>query len=620
MFCIFIAFAILAGRLFYLQIVEGEEYRRLSENNCIRLQSLDAPRGLILDRNKKLLVDNRPSFDLSIIMKDAKPLATTLQRLSDCTGISLEDFQNAIERNRQGNTYKPILLKQDIGRNALAVIAARRFDLPGVVVDIKPRRNYIYEGSAAHVLGYLSEISGAELKSGRYPRNRPGDYIGKYGVEKTFEKYLRGKRGGQQVEVNATGQVVRVIKTVDAIPGSNVVLTIDHRLQQKAEALLAGKAGAVVAIEPATGYVLVLASSPTFNQNAFVSGMSQSYWDSLRLNPDHPMTNKAIQAEYPPASTYKIVTAMGALQEEVLGLEDTAFCPGYYRYGDRIFRCWKRGGHGHVNVTDALAQSCDVYFYQAGQKLGVDRLAWYAKACGLGKLTGIALDHEAAGLIPTSDWKYRRFGVPWQGGETLSVAIGQGYNLATPLQMAVLTAAVGYDGVRRKPIILRAIETVEGETIKVSRPKPIGRIPAGQETLDIIRKGLWEVVNNRRGTAWVARLPDVSVSGKTGTAQVVSSKRDERGNPLEISDDLKPHAWFVAYAPSEKPRIAMSVLVEHGEHGSSAGGPIARELIKAYLSESVESGTSDPAKSPNSSIAEFSKSKTKKRKRPDYDV
>ncbi|MBW1835462.1 MAG: penicillin-binding protein 2 [Deltaproteobacteria bacterium] len=582
-FCVLAAFAVLTVRLFYLQVIEGEEFRRLSENNCIRLYSLDPPRGLIFDSDNELLVDNRPSFDLSIILKDAKPVDQTIKKLAEYINVSVEEIKERIPKKRGLLSYKPIQLRQDIGRNTLAAIEVHKFDLPGIIVNVRPLRHYIHRGTAAHVLGYLGEINASELRSGSYSECRQGDYIGKFGIEKTYEKFLRGKRGGRQVEVNASGQIVRVLKTVDATPGHNILLTIDLDLQKKAEDMLKGKAGAVVAMEPSTGKILILASSPSFNQNAFVNGLTQKEWNALISNPMKPMINKALQAEYPPASTYKIITALAGLEEGVIDEETTMYCPGHYKYGNRIYRCWKKGGHGTVNVVGALAESCDVFFYQVGQKLGVDRLAWYANACGLGSVTGIRLENEEAGLIPTAEWKRKRFGVPWQGGETLSIAIGQGYNLATPLQMAVLTSAIATDGMIMEPLILESIETVEGENIKKWKVRMVGRLPVSEKTLEIVKRGLWEVVNTREGTASLVHLKKIGISGKTGTAQVVSRREDDVENDNDIPDALKPHAWFVAYAPSDNPEIALAVFVEHGEHGSSTCGPIARELIKAYL-------------------------------------
>jgi len=583
MFCVMAAFAVLIGRLFYLQVIEREEYSRLAENNCIRLQSIDPPRGMIFDRNGLLLVENRPSFDLSIVLKDAKPVADTIQKLSRYLNAPTGDIYTKINGKNGKVSYKPILLKQDIGRDTLAGIEVRRFDLPGVVVNVKPLRHYVKRHNSSHVVGYLSEVNQTELNSGKYPRVRPGDSVGKTGAEKAYDTHLRGKRGGRQVEVNANGRVVRVLKTVDAEPGHNIYLTIDETLQKKAETLLRGIAGAIVALNPSTGEVLCLASSPSFDQNAFVGGLSHQQWDLLRSNPFRPMTNKAVQGEYPPASTYKMITAMAGLEEGVIDEHTTFYCPGFYRYGNRSYRCWKRQGHGTVDVIKAITESCDVYFYQVGQKLGVDRLAWYAKASGLGAKTGIHLDHESPGLIPTAAWKKRRTGIPWQRGETLSIAIGQGYNLVTPLQMAMVTGAVGNGGVSYKPQILKRIETADGEIVFQNEKRTYSKLPVSKEVLAIVQRGLWAVVNTQRGTAKVARVKDIEISGKTGTAQVIGRKKTETAYKIKRPAHLKAHGWFVAYAPSENPRIAVSVIVEHGEHGSSAAAPIAREIIKSYL-------------------------------------
>jgi penicillin-binding protein 2 len=583
MLCVSGAFFILLIRLFYLQVIQGQELRRLSENNCIRLQSTDASRGMIFDRNGILLVDNRPAFDLSIILKDAKPVDRTIEKLAKLIEVPVPELIKKIGDNKGISSYNPILLKQDIGRDALAAVEVRKFDLPGIVVDVKPRRHYIKKQSAAHLIGYLSEINSDELKSGKHPQCRGGDFIGKFGIEKEFEPFLKGKRGGRQVEVNVLGQVVKVLKTVDALPGQNIYLTIDYILQKKAEELLEGAAGAVVAMDPETGNILVMASSPSFDQNAFVDGMSYKQWESLISNPLRPMENKAVQGEYPPASTFKIVTAIAGLEEGVIEENTTIYCPGYYKYGNRIYRCWRRGGHGSVNIFKALSESCDVFFYQVGQKLGVDRLAFYAKACGLGSVTGINLDDEAEGLIPTSAWKKQRTGISWQGGETLSVAIGQGYDLSTPLQMLVLTSAVANGGTRYKPLILKSVKTADGDIVIQSEKQAIGSLPANKNTLSTVKKGLSEVVNSPRGTGWIAHIKDMDISGKTGTAQVVGRSSDSHLSEKDMPDHFKAHAWFVSYAPSVDPQIAVVVFVEHGEHGSSTAAPIAREIIRTYL-------------------------------------
>ncbi len=584
-FTLLVVFFLLFARLYYLQIVSGNKYSELSANNCIRLQTIDAPRGLIFDRHGQMLVDNRPSFDLAIIPKDATPVTRTIVKLADYTGVPANQWMDRYS-SKKGSGYQPRVLKRDIGRDMLAAIEVNRFDLPGVVVDVNPVRHYIHAESGAHILGYMGEISPAELKKEIYSERKQGEYIGKFGVEKSFEHILSGKNGGRQVEVNSSGRVVQVLDIVPAEPGNNIYLTIDQELQEITETLMVGKSGAVIALDPNNGQILALVSSPAFDQNAFVGGLTKKYWQSLINNPMHPLTHKAIQGEYPPGSTYKIVTAMAGLEERVIDANTTVFCPGQYRLGNRVFRCWKRGGHGKVNLEKAIAESCDVYFYQVGQKLGVDRLAWYAKAGGLGAKTGVNLSHEGEGLIPTAAWKKKKTGVSWQKGETLSIAIGQGFNLTTPLQMAVLTGAIANGGSLYRPVILKEVITADGTVVNRFKKQLAGKLPIGKYNLKLIRRGLWEVVNGKRGTARMARLKEVEISGKTGTAQVFSRKANESMKEEDMAYHLKSHAWFVAYAPTEKPTIAVAVLVEHGEHGSSGASPIAREVIAMYLKKS----------------------------------
>ncbi len=331
------------------------------------------------------------------------------------------------------------------------------------------------------------------------------------------------------------------------------------------------------------GLVLAMASIPTFDQIDFVSGLSHAKWNSLVNNPYRPMENKAVQAVYPPASTYKIVTAMAGLEEGVIDEETTYHCPGYHKYGNRVYRCWKKNGHGVVNLAKALSESCDVYFYQVGQVLGVDRLAFYATACGFDRVTGISLENEASGLIPTAAWKKRKLGKSWIGGETLSLAIGQGYNLTTPLQLTAMVAAVANGGTLYRPILVSRIDAADGSNIQKTKTEVSGVLPVKSGTIDLVKKSLWGTVNDPNGTAYGIRLKNVEIVGKTGTAQVISRRQDDDGNS-ENPLHLRPHAWFVAYAPAVKPKIAVCVIVEHGEHGSSAAAPIARAVIKQYLS------------------------------------
>ena len=573
-------FVVLLMRLIYLQVVAGDDYYRLSMNNSIRLQTVDPPRGLVLDRHGTKLAENRPSFDVSFTPKDAGDVGRVLSELAAYLNVPVDELQGKVKNSRGLAAFRPVVLKQDIGRDVLAAVEAHKVDMPGVSIQVRLRRNYLYELNASHLIGYLGEINLDELKSGDYPNLRGGDYIGKFGVERTQESFLRGEPGGRQVEVNANGQIMRVLQTVSPKPGRNVHLTLDRELQQRAEELLEGVAGAAVAVEPASGEILAMASSPSFNQNAFVSGIGTGVWEALISHPFRPLENKAIQGEYPPGSTFKIVTALAGLEEKAID-ETTSFdCAGFLPFAGRDYRCWKKEGHGRVDVRRALSESCDVFFYRTGLRLGIDRLAWYAKAFGLGVRSGVTLDQEARGLIPSSAWKKKRFGVAWQEGETLSVSIGQGYVLATPLQMAMLTAAVGNGGIRHRPTVLSRVETMEGDVVFQTAPQEIGRLPISPRNLKIVQQGIWGAVNGERGTARRVHLNDIEIAGKTGTSQVVGRK--DSGDDY-IPPHHRPHAWFVCYAPVDAPKVAIAVVVENGEHGSSAAGPIAREMVKTYL-------------------------------------
>lgn len=581
--CILFVFSILFFRLIYLQIIKGEEYRQLSEKNAVRLKSIKPSRGLIFDRNKKLMVDNRPSFNLKIVREDAGDVRKTVEKVAKLIQVPFQELMDSIARAGKGTFYKSVTLKNDISRDQLAIIETHKFDLPGIHIDIEPTRHYIYQKTASHILGYIGQINSKELRNGKFPNLKSGDLIGRYGIEKSFEKYLQGKRGGQQIEVDANGRTIKVLRTIDSVSGFDLNLTLDFDLQKAAQKLLENKDGTIVAIDPANGDVLVMASSPSFDQNDFIGGISSKKWESLISDPGKPLINKAIQAEYPPASTYKIITSFAALEEKHIDINTSVFCPGFLKYGNRVYRCWKKHGHGEMDITDALTQSCDVFYYQAGVKTGVDALAQYAMGCGLGKRTGIMLENEKKGFIPTSAWKQKRYNESWQGGETLSIAIGQGYNLVTPLQMAVFIAAVGNGGTLYKPRIVKTIEDGRGKIVKKIESEITGGLPASKETLDIVRNALLQVVHGTSGTAKEIRLEHIEIAGKTGTAQVFNVKKGEKIDTENLKYSLRDHAWFICYAPAKNPVIALSVMIEHGEHGSSTAAPIAGALIKQYI-------------------------------------
>ncbi len=417
------AFCLLLIRLVYLQVIQGPRLNDLSVNNRVRLQSLDPARGLVRDARGVVLADNRPRFDVYLIPRDARPRETILPLLAIFLDMDADQIKSKIGKTAP---FKPVLIKEDISRDALAVVESHRYELPGVIVRVKPQRHFPGKGMSAHIVGYLSQISANELKSGRYPKRKPGDFIGKYGIEKEYEEHLAGKHGGRQVEADARGRTVRILRTAPPEPGANVFLTLDSRLQKKAVELLGERAGAVAAIDPGNGRVLAMASSPFFDPNLFVDGMTQKQWNALISDENRPLSNKVIQGEYPPGSTFKMVVAMAGLELGVVQKEPKHFCAGKLHYGDRDFRCWNSRGHGSVDLVQAIAQSCDIYFYKLGLEIGVDRLAEYARACGLGKTTGVGLGDEKDGLVPTREWKKRRTGNSWVPGETLSIAIGQG--------------------------------------------------------------------------------------------------------------------------------------------------------------------------------------------------
>ena len=425
------------------------------------------------------------------------------------------------------------------------------------------------------------------MKSSRAGEYRGGDLIGKMGLERLREKDLRGEKGRHYMEVNALGFEQRNLKGIEPLPGNDLQLTIDMDLQRAAEEMMAAgrKSGAVVAVEVNSGRILAAASAPTLELDKFIGGISSKNWQALLANPLHPLINKIVQGQYPPGSTYKLVTATAGLAERVIGPDSIIYCPGHYRFGNRIYRCWKHSGHGAVDLHRALSESCDVYFYQVGQRLGVDRLARYAHMFGLGRKTGVEMEHEKSGLIPTAAWKKKRFGRVWQEGETLSIAIGQGFDLVTPIQLAFMTATVANGGTLYKPGLVEQVRDPDGKVIEQFEPEIVDRLTGQGRNLQLVRKGLVEAVNGRHGTGRRARLKElgITVAGKTGTAQVVRLKQYRHLKEKDIPYKYRDHAWFTCFAPAENPEIAVTVLVEHGLHGGSGAAPVAKAVLETYF-------------------------------------
>ena len=592
-FLIVFVWSLLLARLFFLQVVEGDRFRVSAERNSVRTYRVPGPRGIIMDRRGEILVDSRPAFDVLVVPHETEDARETIRRVSSLTDESRASLEARLGSPKGRDRFRPQLLLHDVDRETLARVESRLWAIPGLLTQASPLRAYRFGETAAHVLGTLGEINRRQLSSKRYAVYRLGDVVGQSGIEALLEPELRGRPGGRSVLIDVHGRELEVLGRVPSQAGRNVVLTLDGRLQRVAEEALdeTGKAGAVVALDPRTGEVLVLVSRPAFDPNQFAMGIDRKSWARLLNDARDPLQNRALQGQYPPGSTYKVVTAIAGLEEGIIRQGTTVQCAGSYRLGRRRYRCWKRGGHGEVDLHRALVESCDVFFYQQGRELGVDRLAYYARALGLGRPTGIEVGPESSGLVPTAAWKQKRFNERWIEGETLSTAIGQGFNLWTPIQLAAVYGAIANGGTRFSPYIVRRIESPDGDVVRERQPGALEVIPISRRTLATVRRALRGVVHDEHGTGAVVRwLPGgVEAAAKTGTAQVVSLDRNAVGDDEEIPEAQRDHAWFVAYAPADEPRIVVGIVVEHGEHGSTTAGPIARAVLSAFFSPEAAS-------------------------------
>ena len=571
-----------------------------SEQNRVRKISLADYRGEIKDRLGNVIVNVRPSFSLYVTPEDADNLSESLEFLSGLIEINKDKLRSDIRRSP---SFKNVLIKRDISRREVAYIEENKMLLPGIRIKIEPIRNYAHKDFASHVLGYLGEVSKSELKISKFSRYELGDMVGKNGLEKIYESQLRGKKGFKEVEVDVSGRELKVLRKFSPKTGNSLVLTLDSRVQSKLETLMNevlrenSVEGSAVVMKVQSGEIIAMVSKPSFDPNSFATGISTKQWSGLVLDEKNPLQNRTIDGQYPPASTYKVVTAYAALAEKIIKPETTIFCPGHFRLGKRDYRCWKKRGHGDMNLHDALVQSCDVYFYTLGYRLGINSLAKYATKLGLGELTGIELKGEKSGLVPSKQWKKKFKNEPWYPGETISASIGQGYNLVTPLQSARMISTIASGGLLVRPYLVKRIEDYDGRLIQEFFPKVIKKIKIEPEVLRNIKEGLRGVVHEAHGTGRRARLKNVIVAGKTGTAQVVAMKDSEEIDPEEETPySHRDHAWFIAFAPYENPEVAVSVIIEHGGHGGATAAPIAGGILKTYFSHYPPSKTIELSK------------------------
>lgn len=563
-------FLVLLSVLWYRQIIQGDKYEDLSRKNYIRLVPLKARRGTVYDRKGRVLADTEPLFQIVIIPQEWRRSRETVQKLAQLIGMEEEEILRKLKRH-SFNPFKAVVIKDEVDMETVTAIEERKSELAGVFIRVEPRRSYPLPPLAGHLLGYIGQVSKEEI--GQY---QAGDLIGRSGIEKAFDAYLRGRSGRREVLVNFRGEQVSILGEKKPRDGNDLILTIDKELQEVAERSLQGRRGAIVAIDPENGDILALASSPTFDPNMFTRHLPPAEYEKISRHPGSPFFNRAISGIYHPASTFKIVVASAALEKGVVEAATRLMCEGIYLRRGHPFRCWDERGHGRINIVDALAYSCNIFFYKVGEVLGVENISYFSRRFGLGELTGIELPYEKRGLVPAKGWRRR-----WHLGEILNLAIGQEKSLkVTPLQMANLVAAVANGGTLFRPRLVKEIRSGEGELIKAIPVRKQGSLRLSSETLAAVKKGLWEAVNKESGTGRRARLTSVEVAGKTGTDQVV---RRKFGPGEEIPYELRDHAWFVAFAPYEKPKIALAVVIEHGGSGGRVAAPIAREILEKFF-------------------------------------
>jgi penicillin-binding protein 2 len=551
-----------------LQVLDTQHYSKLADQNRIRTIPIIAPRGRILDRNGHVLLDNYPSFSVLLERDSPGQVKTYLNQIAEGLGINPADLRQQVAQAAGLPRYQPLVIKTDASPADIAFVESHRADIPCLDLLMVQRRKYPPDDFMAHVLGYVGDVSPQDIarSHGRY---RPGDVAGKSGIEREYNSILMGVDGSRRVIVDSRGRVRGTLSETPAIPGKTIRLTIDEDLEQVAESDLAGKEGAVVVLDPHTGGVLAMASRPSYDPNLFATGITPAEWKKLNDDPEHPLLNRAIQAQLAPGSVFKIIMATAMLQTGVPPANYTVYCPGSADFYGRVFHCWDKHGHGLVNLHTAIVHSCDVFFYNVGKRLGIDRISYYAHKLGLGERTGIDLPGEEPGLVPSEAWKERVYHQPWYPGETISVAIGQGATTVTPLQLAYSIGGIVMGGIFKRPHLLYDNPTTD--------PVHEVRFPLSPDTVNQLTEAMYGVVNEG-GTAAASRLEGIQFCGKTGSAQVISDDLKHRLSGKRYLDN----AWFVGFAPRQDPGIIVSVLVQGGQEGAQAAAPIARDMIRAY--------------------------------------
>lgn len=557
----------LLGRIAWLQLIEGERYFRISKNSRLRLVPLPPTRGLILDRNGEKLAGNEAFFSVGVVPSNVIDIDELIERFDEFLDIDKEIAKKRIQE--ANNPFRPAYVKRNIDLPAVTYLLEREEDFPGTVILTEPVRSYYYDETLAHVLGHVGEVNQEELTANSTFGVELGDLVGKMGVEKVYNSYLQGEKGGRQVEVDAHGRTLRVISEKDPLPGDSLYLTIDLEMQKIAEEKLGQRRGVVIIGDYETGEIFALVSHPSFNPNLFSWGVSQNEWSRLTQDPGDPLENRALRGEYPPASTFKIIVTAAALDGDIIGKEDTFFCAGKIPIGNRIFKCWKEEGHGTLNLEEAIINSCNIFFYQLGLKIGMDKIIEYSRLFELGEITGIDLVSEKDGLVPTRDWKLKTKGEAWYHGDTANLSIGHGFLLVTPLQMFRVIAAVANGGSLINPYLVKEIVDSQGKVVESFSSGRGKKIPISSSVFDFLRKSLRGVVGE--GTGWRAENNIVKIAGKTGTA--------------ESSDEERDHNWFIGYTLSDEARLAIVVLIEYREEEISIAAQIAGEILSQIFNK-----------------------------------